>query len=57
MKIDPSTLGKFKKAYEEDFGEVLNDQEAFDCFTRLVNVLRIILPHDPAVHADTPRRE
>ena len=47
MKVDPDTLERFKKAYEEEFGEALNDQEAFERFTRLVNVLRIILSTDP----------
>jgi hypothetical protein len=42
MKPDERTLEQFKKIYQEEFNEELSDQEAFERFSRLVNVLRII---------------
>lgn len=51
MKPDPETINKFKAIYEEEFGEELSDEAAFEKFSRAVNVLRII------VHGrlDTPK--
>jgi hypothetical protein len=42
MKIDEKTIEQFKKIYKEEFNEELSDQEAFERFSRLVNVLRIV---------------
>lgn len=42
MQIDRKTLDEFKRLYEEEFKEKIDDKEAFDRFSRLVNVLRIV---------------
>jgi len=42
MKSDSKTIEQFKKLYFEEFGETLSDQEAFERFSSLINVLRII---------------
>lgn len=43
MKPDPETILKFKTIYKEEFGEELSDEAAFEKFSRVVNVLRIIV--------------
>ena len=43
MKPDPETINKFKAIYEEEFGEELSDDAAFEKFLRLVNALRVIV--------------
>ena len=43
MKPSQKTLDRFKKIYEEEFGEELTDDAAFEKFSRLVNVLRVIM--------------
>lgn len=43
MMIDKETLEKFKAIYKNEFGEDIDDKEALDGFTRLVNVVRIVI--------------
>lgn len=41
MKPSHETIEKFKRLYTQEFGENLSDAEAYERFSRLVNVLRI----------------
>ena len=43
MMISKEELERYKAAYKEAFGEEVDDETALDGFTRLVNVLRVIL--------------
>ena len=43
MKPSPEALDRFKKIYKEEFGEELTDEAAFERFSRLINVVRIVV--------------
>ena len=43
MKPSPETLDRFKKIYKDEFGEELTDEAAFEKFSRLINVVRIVV--------------
>ena len=43
MKPSAETLDRFKKIYKEEFGEELTDEDAFERFSRLINVVRIVV--------------
>lgn len=47
MKPDDKTIEKFHQAYKEKFGEEISTQETLERFTRLVNVLRVIVRPEP----------
>jgi hypothetical protein len=49
MKPDEKTLREFKEEYKKEFGEDLTDQEAYEAFSHLVNVLRLLFytPKNP----------
>lgn len=42
MKPDEKTLREFKEEYEKEFNEKITDQEAYEAFSRLANVLRLL---------------
>jgi hypothetical protein len=46
MKPDQKTLDEFKSIYKEEFEEELDDEEAYDRFSRLINVMRILTSKD-----------
>lgn len=43
MMPDKETLARFKGLYEKEFKVEIDDQEAYERFSRLVNVLRIMV--------------
>ncbi len=43
MKTDDEFIEKFRNMYLEEFGEEISREEAYDNFSSLVDVLRIIL--------------
>ena len=47
MKPSQETIEKFRKAYDEEFGEEISAEEAYERFLRLVNFLRVILQQRP----------
>jgi len=55
MKPDSKTIEQFKRLYFEEFGEELSNDEAFERFSHLINVLRIICYPDqfPAIDNTT----
>ncbi len=54
MKPDSKAIEQFKRLYFEEFGEERSDQEAFERFSRLINVLRIICYPDQFPAIDNP---
>jgi hypothetical protein len=38
-----NAIDKFKQLYQEEFGEILSDHDAFDKFSRLANFTRVVL--------------
>jgi hypothetical protein len=54
MKPDQKTIEQFKNIYKEEFGEELSDQEAYERFSRLVNVLRVICFPETSSRLDKP---
>ena len=43
MKPNEKTLEAFKKLYQDEFGEIISDSQAYEKFLRLVNLLRVVL--------------
>jgi len=43
MKPRKILVDEFKQRYFQEFGEEISDQEAYEKFLRLVNLLRVIL--------------
>lgn len=50
MKPSVEIIDKFKRLYKEEFEEELSDEAAVEKFSRVVNVLRVIIYG----HLDTP---
>lgn len=46
MKPDDATIEKFQKIYFDEFNERISREEAYERFSRLVNVARIIIHSD-----------
>lgn len=46
MSPSKETIEKFKKIYQEEFGEIISDAKAYEKFLRLTNLLRAILKID-----------
>lgn len=42
MRIGQNTLDEFKRIYKKEFEEEMDDKEAYDRFTRLINVMKIL---------------
>jgi len=43
MKISPEIIEKFRRAYFEEFGEVIFPKETYGIFSNLVDLLRAII--------------
>jgi hypothetical protein len=43
MKPSNEIIEKFQRVYFEEFGEKISKEEAYEKFSKLVNLLRIIL--------------
>ncbi len=48
MSPNKETIEKFKRIYQEEFGETISDTQAYEKFLRLVNLLRVILKEPPS---------
>ena len=42
MKPSQETIEQFRKAYQEEFGEEITAEEAYEKFLRVVNFLRVL---------------
>jgi len=52
MQPSHEIIEEFKRLYTKEFSEELSDAEAYERFSRLVNVLRVICSAKPAPPLD-----